>query len=136
MKKVLLGGDADPNPGLLLLRLFVGAAMITHGWPKLFGGLGAFTEAVAGMNLPAPAVLAFLAALSESLGALFLLLGLLTRPAAALLACTMAVAAFVALGGKPFAARELALFYLCAALCFTLKGAGKWSLDHLLRKHA
>lgn len=133
MKALLFGGDADASLGVLVLRLFAGAAMMTHGVPKLFGGLGDFTKMVAGMNLPAPAALAFLAALSESLGALFLALGLLTRPAAALLTVTMAVAAFVALAGKPFGTRELALFYLCASLLFLFKGGGKWSVDALLR---
>ncbi len=133
MKALLFGGDADANLGLLVLRVFAGAAMLTHGVPKLFGGLDGFTKMVAGMNLPAPAVLAFLAALSETLGALFLALGLLTRLSSALLTVTMAVAAFVALAGKPFGTRELALFYLCAALVFLCKGGGKWSVDALLR---
>lgn len=132
MKALLFGGDDDKNLGVLALRLFVGAAMMTHGIPKLFGGLDKFTQMIAGMNLPAPAILALLAALTESLGALCLALGLLTRPVAALLTANMVVAAFVALAGKPFAVRELALFYLCAAVLFLLKGGGKWSIDALL----
>lgn len=134
IRKILFGGDGDANPGLLFLRLFTGAAMMTHGIPKLFGGMEAFTQVVGNLPLPAPAVMAFLAALSESFGALFLMLGLLTRPAAALLACTMGVAAFLAHGGDPFATRELALLYFFIALFFLLKGAGRWSVDRFLRR--
>ena len=134
IKMLVFGGDSDANLGLLLLRVFVGAAMMTHGIPKMFGGLDEFTGMVTKMNIPAPAAMAFMAALSESLGALLLALGLATRPAAALLSANMVVAAFVALSGKPFAGRELALMYLCAALLFLFKGAGKWSLDAILRR--
>lgn len=133
IKSVLFSGDADANLGLVLLRVFVGAAMMTHGIPKMFGGLDPFTGMVAKLNIPAPAIMALIAALAESLGALLLVLGLATRPAAALLSITMAVAAFVALSGSPFDERELPLFYLCATLLFLFKGAGKWSFDAALR---
>ena len=134
VKSVLFSGDADANLGLLLLRVFVGAAMMTHGIPKMFGGLDQFTGMVTKLNIPAPSIMAVLAAVSESLGALLLALGLATRPVAALLSVTMAVAAFIALSGRPFAGRELALFYLCVALLFLFKGAGKWSVDAVLRR--
>ena len=133
IKALVFGGGSDANLGLLLLRLFVGIAMMTHGIPKIFGGLDQFTGMVTKLNIPAPSVLAFMAALSERLGGLLLALGLATRPAAALLSATMAVAAFVALSGKPFDARELPLVYLCVALLFLFKGAGKWSFDAALR---
>ena len=134
MKKIFWGDTKDANLGLLLMRLFTGGAMLTHGVPKLFFTLDKFTEIVASLNLPMPGFLAFMAALSESLGAALLLLGLCTRPAAALLAITMAVAAFVVHGADPFAQQELALFYLCSSLLFMFKGAGKWSTDALIRR--
>jgi len=134
IKKILFGGDSDGNLGLFFFRVFAGGAMLTHGWPKLFGGgLQGFTKYVAGLGIPAPSVLAFLAASAESIGAICLIAGVLTRPAAALLAVTMGVAAFVAHGAGPFKAQELALLYLFAMLLFLFKGAGKWSLDRLLR---
>ena len=131
-KKLLFGADADPNAGLLILRVFIGLAMLTHGWGKLFGGLEKFTGYVSSLNVPFPTVSAFLAALAESVGAIFLALGLLTRPSAFLLAATMAVAALVAHGGDGFAAQEMAWLYFFPALLFLLKGPGKWSLDRVL----
>jgi len=132
MKPILFGTTPDANAGTVILRLFIGAGMMTHGFPKLFGGLEKFTEYVASLGVPAPGVMAFLAAFSESVGALLLLLGLLTRPAAFLIACTMAVAALGAHGSEGFSEQELAWLYFVPCLFFILKGAGKWSLDALI----
>jgi len=127
------GDTTDGNAGLALLRLFAGAAMMTHGVPKLLGGpelwqkVGSVMSAI---GVPGPAVLwGFLAALAESLGALALALGVLTRASAALVAFTMSVAAFVAHRADPFSKRELALLYLAVMLLFVLKGGGKYSVD-------
>jgi putative oxidoreductase len=134
-KKLLFGNDSDANVGLLILRVFIGAAMFTHGWYKISTvGVDAFAQNVAGMGIPAPALLGYLAVFAESGGALLLALGLLTRPAAFLLVCTMGVAIGVALKGKPFSDQEIAWLYLVSALFFLLKGAGQWSVDALLSK--
>ena len=134
LKKYLFGADSDSNVGLLILRVFIGAALLTHGWGKMFGGLAGFTQGVAGMGIPAPQVMAFLAAFAESFGAILLAVGLLTRPAAFLIVCNMAVAVFVAHKGAAFSVQELAWLYLVPALFFLLKGGGKWSLDALISK--
>ncbi len=129
IRKYAFHADADANIGLFLLRIFIGAAMLTHGWGKMFGGLETFTGFVAKLGVPFPAAMAFLAAFAESIGAVLLAIGLLTRPAAFLLASTMAVAALVAHGGQGFAAQESAWLYFFPSLLFLLKGAGRWSLD-------
>ena len=134
IKKYLFGADSDANVGLLILRVFIGGALLTHGWGKMFGGLDGFTQGVAGMNIPLPQVSAFLAAFAESFGAILLALGLLTRPAAFLIVVNMAVAICVAHGGQPFASQEMAWLYLVPALFFLLKGAGRWSLDWFVSK--
>ena len=134
LKKLALSADADANIGLLILRVFTGAALLTHGWGKMFGGLGGFIENVGKMGFPAPALLGFLAAFAESIGAILLAVGLLTRPAAFLIAATMAGAALKVHGGQGFAAQEMAWLYFFPALFFLFKGAGKWSLDTFLSK--
>jgi putative oxidoreductase len=133
-KKWLVGTDSDSNVGLLFLRVFLGAALLTHGWGKMFGGLGGFISSVGDMGLPFPQVLGFLAAFAESGGAILLAIGLLTRPAAFLIAITMAVAALVVHGGEGFAAQELAWLYFAPALFFLFKGGGTWSLDFYLSR--
>lgn len=133
-KKLVFGADADANVGLLVLRVFIGGALLTHGWGKMFGGLEQFTGFVASLGVPAPHLMAFLAAFAESFGAILLAVGLLTRPAAFLIVCTMAVAVFGAHKGAAFSVQEAAWLYLVPALFFLLKGAGQWSLDRLVSK--
>jgi putative oxidoreductase len=134
LKKILVGADTDANVGLLILRVFIGGALLTHGWGKMFGGLGGFIDGVAKMGFPAPTLLGFLAAFAESIGAILLAVGLLTRPAAFLIAATMAGAAIKVHGGQGFGEQEMAWLYFVPALFFLLKGAGQWSLDALVAK--
>ncbi len=134
IKKLLFGTTPDACAGILLLRVFTGTAMMTHGIAKLVGGMDQFTGFVASLGVPAPHVMAFLAAFAESFGAAFLALGLLTRPAAFMIVCTMSVAIFGALHGQPFAKQELAWLYFFPALLFLLKGAGRWSLDFMITR--
>lgn len=134
IKKLLFGTTPDANIGILILRVFTGAALMTHGIAKMAGGLEQFTGFVASLGVPAPHVMAFLAAFAESFGAAFLAIGILTRPAAFMIICTMGVAIFGALGSQPFAKQELAWLYLVPALMFLLKGAGRWSVDFMITR--
>ena len=92
------GKKTFPDLGLLIIRLAVGASMLLfHGWGKLMGG-SATWEAVGGnmANLGIdfwPGFWGLMAALSESVGSVLIALGVLFRPAAAVLALTMMVAA-------------------------------------------
>jgi putative oxidoreductase len=132
IKQILFGTTPDADIGILLLRVFIGTAMMTHGIAKMAGGMEQFTGFVASLGVPAPHVMAFLAAFSESVGAALLAVGLLTRPAAFMIVCTMSVAIFGALHGQPFAKQELAWLYVMPALMFLLKGAGRWSVDFMI----
>ena len=127
--KLLIHADADSNLGLLILRVFIGAALLTHGWAKMFGGLAKHAEFVASLHLPAPNVLAFLSAFAESFAALFLIVGFLTRPAAVMVVINMLVAIVVVHLHDGFGVQEKAWLYLVPALLFALKGAGRWSVD-------
>lgn len=134
--KRLAASLTAPHPlgydvGLLLLRLWVGLVMaFGHGLGKF--GSEKFLAGVVELGLPAPEVMALLAALSEFVGGLLLALGLLTRPAAFTIVITMAVAAFGRHADDPFRMQEMALFYGVAALGFVFTGAGRLSLDHLI----
>lgn len=133
-----------------LLRLAAGLIFLPHGWGKVFGAGGAATFAHDMPSYGLPVFLGYAAAYSELFGAVLLIAGLLTRLDALLLACTMFVATFVVQlpdalrdpqggGNKLFAALhgiELPLALLAICVAVTLLGAGRFSLDFLLRVDA
>ena len=126
------------DSGLLALRLGIGFGLFwLHGRAKLVSAsaylLSAqkwdFVNVVASLGFPVPGAFAAAAALTESVGALLLAAGLLTRTAGAALAFNMAVAIALHLRGGQ--TPELALLYLLPALSLALTGPGRYSLDCL-----
>jgi putative oxidoreductase len=133
-----------------ILRLAAGLIFLPHGWAKVFGagGPAAFAQDMPSYGLPS--FLGYAAAYSELVCAVLLIAGLLTRLDALLLGCTMFVATFVVQlpdalrdpqggGNKLFAALhgiELPLAMLAICLALMLLGAGRFSLDSLLRVDA
>ncbi|MCY1514449.1 hypothetical protein D9M68_489900 [compost metagenome] len=123
------------NTGLLILRLGIGFMMIIHGFPKLSGGIVMWTKIGASMKLIGidflPVVWGFMAAVTEAIGGLFLMLGLFFRPVNAALAFTMAMAATVHLSdpkqGVMDASHAIELGIVFFALLFV--GPGKYSID-------
>jgi putative oxidoreductase len=122
--------------GLLVLRLVAGAAMMSHGWPKI-----QHASSWMGPQAPVPGALQALAALAEFGGGLCWVLGLMTPLASFLILCTMATAlGMVHLAqGHPFVAPptggpsyEAALGYLAIAVALLLIGPGRLSVDAML----
>lgn len=130
----------------LILRLTAGLIFLPHGWSKVGGqGPGQFAADMAA-NYGIPVFLGYVAAYAELAGAALLIIGLLTRLDALLLAGTMFVAAFIvqlrdALFEVPAGANKLfealrgietplAMFAICLSLVLT--GGGRFSLDALL----
>lgn len=127
--------------GLLLLRAGGGLMLsLGHGWAKLYadGRIGPAKNFIAGvqsLGFPAPTLFAWCAALSECAGGMLLALGLMTRSAAFAVAFTMCVAAFAQHRDDPFTTKEKALLYLVIAVPCILIGAGRYSLDRVIRKY-
>ena len=83
----------------LALRIPVGIILMAHGAQKWFGWFGGYGlegtgQWMASIGLEPGVFMAFLAGSGEFFGGLFLLIGLLTRPAALVTAFTMIVAIF------------------------------------------
>jgi putative oxidoreductase len=130
-----------------VLRLATGLIFLPHGYGKVFGAGGAATFAHDMPSYGLPVFLGYVAAYAELFCAVLLIAGLLTRLDALLLGCTMFVATFVVQlpdalrdpqggGNKFFAALhgiELPLALLATCLALVLTGAGRFSLDWLLR---
>jgi putative oxidoreductase len=115
---------------LLVLRLVLGIIFIAHGYHKLNGHMHEFTGMVAGLGLPS--WLAYVAAFTEFLGGILVILGLFTRFAAFAIMIDMLVAiskvhwkhGLVGNGGYEF---PLSLAAIAFSLIFL--GAGPIALD-------
>jgi putative oxidoreductase len=117
--------------GILMLRIGGGALLITHGWGKLkLIVSGQWWEADPiglGPHLSLVGV-----TFAEFFCALFVALGILTRPAAVVVVFNMIVAALVIHGGDPFAKKEMALLYVLIFAVLVFTGGGRFSLDALI----
>ncbi len=90
--------------GLLILRLGLGAIYIVHGLPKLVGGPKMWADLGHSMGHVGihfwPAFWGFMAAVSEGIGGVLLILGAFYRPVCLLLAFTMTIATLTLASGK------------------------------------
>jgi putative oxidoreductase len=118
---------------LLLLRLALGGIFMWHGYPKLFTAHNAWMTNFAHMGFPS-----YFATISGSLeffGGVLLVVGLLTRVTALLLAIEMGVALarvnFPHGGIYAVGKYELPLTLCTAAFALATVGAGVVSLDHV-----
>lgn len=76
---------------LAFLRVVTGVVFISHGWPKLAGGIEQTAGMFGQLGIPLPTIAAWAVALLETFGGLALILGALTAPIALLLAIHMVV---------------------------------------------
>ncbi len=132
--------QTPPDSTLTWLRLSLGLIMLPHGAQKLlgwFGGSGfsgtiGFFESQLGL----PPVLTLLVILTESVGALLLILGLGGRFAAAALIANMigAILLVNAPNGFFWTAQgfEFPLLIILVSLVLVVRGSGAWSLDRQL----
>ncbi len=124
--------------GLLLLRVFVGAAFMGHGTQKLFGwfgghgpqGTGGFFT---GLGFRSGVAMAVVAGATEAGGGALLALGLATPLAGGMIAVVMLNAIFsVTLKRAFMAGSELELAYLVTAVALAATGPGRFSLDRAI----
>lgn len=119
---------------LLVVRLFVGFAMLSHGFPKLQmlleGGDIKFFDFL-GLG---PKISLGLTVFAEFVCSIFLILGLFTRIAVSFLTFTMIIAGFVVHSSDSFDKREISLLYLAIYILILVLGAGKFSIDGMIEK--
>ena len=127
----------------LALRIPVGIIFMAHGAQKLFGWFGGYGlegtgQWMASIGLGPGVLMAFLAGSAEFFGGLFILLGLLTRPASIALAFTMLVAIFsVHFETGLFMSNngyEFGLALMAASVSLALSGSGKAAVDQFIAK--
>lgn len=127
--------EALVDLGLLVLRVGIGIIFIFHGYPKLLGGIETWTQVGSAMSMIginfAPAFWGFMAAFAETIGGVFVILGLLHRPVALMLTFTMIVAVVMHVtGGDPFGIYSNALKALVIFVALVITGPGKYSIDY------
>ena len=125
---------------LLLIRIALAWVFIFHGAQKVFGafdgpGMDKFIQGMTAMNLPLlpPAAWAWMAALGEFLGGVFIGIGLLSRLASLPLIVTMLVAIATVHGKNGFSSQHGGYEYnmVLAAMsgAILLAGPGLLSID-------
>lgn len=134
------------NWSALVARVFLGVVILPHGLQKLFGmfggyGFSATVEYFSSTGIPT--LIGVLIVLGESFGALFLILGLISRISAAGIAIIMLGAIIMVHGQHGFFMNwfgtqagegfEYHLLALGLTLVVFIAGGGKWSLDNELK---
>ena len=126
------------------LRLSLGVLFIAHGAQKVFGSFGGpgwakwtgMSQAVPFNFMQPPRVWLAAAALSELIGGILILLGLLTRVGAFLIICTMLTAIKLLWPAGLFAPAgfELPVALLGGALALLIGGGGQASIDQKISR--
>ena len=136
LKVISIKGDYDL--GLFVLRIFIGLLMfLNHGIGKITAGfdrwdrLGhAFTDMI-GIEFGS-VIFGFLASFAESIGAIFILAGFLTRLSSFLLFFTMFIASLKHFFEGDIS--ELAIIYALVSIVIIITGPGRHSVDHYILK--
>ena len=127
-----------------LIRFIVGMNLIPHGYRKLFGGSVEKTAAVFGeIDFPFPfdlfssLSLTYVVAVTEFFGGILIIVGLLTRLAAAATTIFLATAVYVHFHQGFFwtdHGYEYPLLWGVVCLAIFFRGGGPFSLDSILSK--
>ncbi|AZT83157.1 DoxX family protein [Marinobacter sp. NP-4(2019)] len=127
----------------LALRIPVGIIFVAHGAQKLFGWFGGYGLEGTGqwmdsIGLSPGYLMALMAGGAEFFGGLALIIGLLVRPASAVLAFAMLIAIFsVHIGNGLFMSNngyEFGLALLAVSVSLVFSGGGRASVDTLLAR--
>ena len=119
---------------LLILRVGIGFMFILHGYPKIMGGMeqwaGLGSKGMGSIGIHFfPAFWGFMAAFSEFVGGIMILLGIYIRYFSILLFITMLVAVCSHLaGGDGIMGASHAIESAVIFLCLFIGGAGNYSI--------
>jgi|BarGraIncu00222A_1022003.scaffolds.fasta_scaffold11101_1 putative oxidoreductase len=121
-----------------MIRITVGAIMLVHGWGKIANGISPLASYLGRVGLTPPAPFAYVVYINETVGAVCIILGLLTRFFAASIAIELAVALWIVHAAKGFGASaggyEYVLMWGIVMFAIALRGGGPYSLDRVIGK--
>jgi putative oxidoreductase len=120
---------------LSLMRVTTGLILLYHGTQKMFGAFGGIDGYGTYAHLISPL---WIAGLIESIGAILLVAGFFTRPAAFILCGEMAFIYYRhharGIGPVLSGGAEIAILCCFILLFLSTAEAGPWSLDRVLRR--
>jgi len=119
-----------------LIRIYAGLALVSHGYPKLFGATAANALFFENAGFRPGLLWTIVVGLTEVGGGLCLALGLFTRAVAVpILIFLLTAVVYHSRFGFYWNARgfEYPLFWAIVVLHFFIRGGGRWSLDAYLR---
>ncbi len=124
------------DTGLLIMRIGLGVIFIIHGLPKLAGGVKTWTSVGAAMGHVGihqwPAFWGFIAACTEGIGGVLLILGAFYRPICLMLTFMMIVATLTLRSNSAtddFKTYSHPLKMVVVFLGLALVGPGRFSID-------
>ena len=122
------------DAGKLILRLMLGILLLMHGLHKLMNGIDGINAVVAANGWPQ--WIAYGVLVGEVLAPVLIILGVVTRAAALVVAFNMVLAVYLAHGHQLFQLTktggwilELQGMFLFSAIVIALLGAGQYSLS-------
>ncbi len=133
MKKFLSAGPIAQNEGIALIRIIVGLFMVYHGW-EVFdpAKMQEYTTWNSFKGYSSPAFMVYLGKVAELVAGAMLTLGLLTRPAALMIAGTMLYISVFVGNGRVWYEDQHPFLFVLLAMVFIFTGPGAWSLDKAL----
>lgn len=121
------------NFGMLVLRVFTGLLLSSHGYSKLVQFSVLKHKFMNFMHLGSTTTLV-LVIFAEFFCSIFLILGLFTRFACIPIIIAMSVVVFVASHGDIFGHGERGMMFLAATIAILFCGPGKISVDGMIGK--
>ncbi len=130
--------DKRLDSALLVLRLVAGAIFIAHGWQKIFVyHFAGVTDAFTHMGIPMASLVAPVVSVVELAGGIALILGVITRGAALLIALDMLCAILLVHAKNGFYVPrgiEFVMANFGILVAIALLGAGAYSIDATLAR--
>lgn len=115
-------------------RIIAGVGLAIHGWPKIINPTGA-AGMVESLGFAPPVFWSVLLSCTEFLTGIMLIVGFLTRPAAAAAAIILAVTVYAhwIAFGQGYDGAEKSILWLGLLIWIAVRGGGRYSLDRVVK---